>query len=258
MKFRRFVEYHDIFGFELKRDEVEKNDDLDTKPIQQVDLETIIELLLKKTINNQYPYSKFHHEIIWGEGEGAIKIEFDPGYTAYIKKLIYDKTGQPVWLTIKMLQVNRRGFRGHEDKIAQTLFQYAQWAAQRGTEQANNSFNKLLRLANKIYQKVKQYAKPIFYPEGLKQIGQNTFAMCFAVKAHGVEAPSQRRVEQNQTIIHYDQERGIIHIFNQNIESPTGKRHSWKIMEKDLDVYFTPSQDEDEIAEVVAIHYKYY
>jgi hypothetical protein len=59
-------------------------------------------------------------------------------------------------------------------------------------------------------------------------------------------------------MVTYDREAGTIRVTNYNIKSPVGKRHSWKIYPNDLDLYFFPSQDRDEISETVAVHMKYY
>ena len=84
------------------------------------------------------------------------------------------------------------------------------------------------------------------------------YIIAFGVRGQGLEARSQQRVEQNQTLVAYDQEQGTIRITNYNLQSPTGRGHEFKINQNDLDLYFFPSQDKDEISETIAVHMRYY
>ena len=72
-----------------------------------------------------------------------------------------------------------------------------------------------------------------------------------------MESAGQYRVEQNQTLISYDRKAGTIRLTNYNVESPVAA-HTWSIGLNDLDLYFFPSQDRDEISETIAVHMKYY
>jgi hypothetical protein len=100
--------------------------------------------------------------------------------------------------------------------------------------------------------------KDVFLPCGIKKLHEYAYLISLNVRGHGVEAPDQRRIEQNQTAVTYDPDQGTIRIFNYNIESPTGGPHQWSLMENDLDIYFFPSQSRDEIADCLMVHFKYY
>ena len=94
--------------------------------------------------------------------------------------------------------------------------------------------------------------------QAVRKVDENNYLIQFEVRGHGVEAPDQKRIEENLTQITYDKEAGTIRVQNYNVESPVGGAHEWAIAPQDLDMYFLPSQPRDEIAECVAVHFKYY
>lgn len=257
-KFKNFIENEDIFGFEKKQD---FNDDFNEKiekPIKQFDVELMMELLLRKNIGAYEPFMPFLHEIRWGNQPGAIKLEIDTGYAFYIKQLGVDKVGNPRWVTKKLFQLNRQGVGGTEDQIAQEICTHLESCVKENIESTVEDYKDLESLTTHIYSKLKRVAKPIFIPEGIRKLNDNAYIIKFGVRGQGVEAANHMRVEQNQTLITYDHEAGSIRVINYNLESPVGKGHEWNIGVNNLDLYFFPTQDRDEISETIAVYMKYY
>ena len=259
MEFRKFVEDRDIFGFEDNRTPTNPADMLD-KPVHQFDTELMMELLIRKTVGVHEGYSQFVNEVKWGNLPGAIKLEVDTGYTFYIKKLGMDKEGNPRWVTKKMLQLNRQGYGGLEDTVAGEIHDHICRLADGPIDSPREGYSEdeLESLVNNINTKIKRVMKQIFIPVGVKKLGEYAYIISMEVRGHGLEAQDQKRVEQNQTVVTYDQNQGTIRIFNYNIESPTGGPHKWELMENDLDLYFFPSQERDEISDCLAVHFRYY
>lgn len=258
MKFRDYIESTDIFGFDQKRSKEEPDDSMDAKPINQFDIELMMELLSRKPIGQHVPISRFVNEIQWGHQPGAIKLEVDTGLTFYIKRLGVERSGEPRWITKRMFQLNRTGYGGLEDAVAGEIYEHLEKYHTGRLDAPLHEYDDLEGLVMHLYNKVKRTAKEILIPEGVKKLNDNAFIMCFGVRGHGLEAQDQKRVEQNQTVIAYDEEQGSIRIFNYNIESPTGGPHRWELMENDLDIYFFPTQSREEITECLAVHFKYY
>ena len=264
LTFRRFFEATDIFGFDAERERDQPDDNMLSKPINQFDLELMMEFLGKKPVGNLEVSKPFVSEIIWGKQPngymlpGSVKLEVDTGYTFYIKKMGIDKTGQPRWATKRMFQLNRQGYGGLEDAVAQEIYEHIIKIHESGMDGPTEGYEDLENLVTHIYNKLKRTAKHIFIPMGIKKMHENAYLICFEVRGHGVEAQDQKRVEQNQTAVVYDEDQGTIRIFNYNIESPVGGPHKWELMENDIDLYFFPTQDRDEISECLAVHMKYY
>jgi hypothetical protein len=78
------------------------------------------------------------------------------------------------------------------------------------------------------------------------------------LRGQGVEAPGHIKVEQVDTQISFDKENGTIRVTNYKVGSHTGRSRDWQIKPSDLDLYFFPTQDPDEISEAIAVHMKYY
>jgi hypothetical protein len=258
MKFKKFVEATDIFGFDHNRSGEEPDDNMLSRPICQFDIELMIDILSKKSIGNQKPYVKFVNEIYWGSQPGAVKLYIDPGYSFYVQKLGKDKQGNDRWATKKLFQLNRQGYGGLEDIVAQEIHNELSKAYEGPLDSPINDYNDLEHLTQQISNKMKKVMKHIFIPEGVKKLSDNAYIIKLGVRGQGVESISQSRVEQNQTLVTYDPECGTIRITNYNIESPTGGPHEWRINPNDFDIYCFPSQGRDEISELVAVNMKYY
>jgi len=260
MRFRRFFEDTDIFGFEPEQSGIDPDDNMLSRPIQQFDLELMMEFLSRKKIGMQEAFVPFVSEIQWGREPGAIRLEVDTGLTFYIKKLGVDKTGNPRWVTKKMFQLNRQGYGGLEDSVSQEVYEHIDKLYQSRIDAPSEGYaaEDLENLVIHLNNKIKRIAKGIFIPAGIKKLSEYAYVISLDVTGMGLETQDQRRVEQNQTVVTYDKEQGTIRVFNYNIESPTGGGHKWQIMESDLDIYFFPTQDREEISECLAIHFKYY
>ena len=259
MRFSQFFEAIDIFGFETKPSET-PDENMLSRPISQFDLELMMDLLSQKSVGMHEAFIPFVSEIRWGNQPGAIKLEVDTGLTFYIKKLGVDRTGDHKWITKKMFQLNRQGYGGLEDSVAQEVHDHITQLAHGNIDSATEGYtaDDLESLVVHLENKIKRTAKEIFIPAGIKKLSEFAYIISLNVRAGGLETQDQRRVEQNQTVVTYDKEQGSIRVFNYNIESPTGGAHSWQIMESDLDIYFFPSQDREEISDCLAVHFKYY
>lgn len=257
MQFKKYLEAIDIFGFDKDRTEIDTHDPFLTDPINQFDTELMMNFLSKKSLNTISAVGDVS-KVQWGNEPGAIKVEVDPGFTFYIKRLNNDKAGNPRWVTKKMFQLNRNGYGGYEDSVAQEIHECAVQVSKQSLDAPKEKFDGLEDLSMHIYNKLKRSSKPIFIPEGIKKMSDNAYLLCFGLKGQGVQWRSQDRVEQNQTAITYDEQCGTIRITNYNLRSSVGGLHEWKLMPSDLDVYFFPTQTREEIAEAISVHMKYY
>lgn len=250
----------DIFGFERKEEPAPEQDQILSEPIHQFDVELMMDLLSQKTLGALESSRPFPNVMQWGNQPGAIKLEVDTGYRFSIKKLGIDKLGNPRWVNKKMFQLNRNGYGGYEDSVAQEVFETLgdTYISQAHIESPVEEYRDLEPLVRNIYDKIKRTSKCIFFPEGIKKLHDDAYIIKLGVRGQGLEARNQHRIEQNQTLISYDREQGTIRVTNYNLLSPTGGGHEFKISPNDLDVYFFPSQDRDEISEVVAVRMKYY
>lgn len=257
MKFSDFYQSRDVFGFEKKTAEDDDPEKASERPVRPFNVELMMDLLSKKTINSHRAYQPFMNEIRWGNQPGSVLLDVDTGYTFHIRKLATDRQGNPRWVTKRLYQLNRHGYGGQEDIVAQEIYDHLVKCADSIIESPNTDVQ-MEDLVDFLYRRAKAQASEIFYPEGVRKVSDDHYILKFAVKGGGHEAPDHTRVEQNQTAISYDRQSGTIRVTNYNIESPVARGHSWDIGVSDLDLYFLPSQDKDEIAKCLQVHLKYY
>jgi len=119
-------------------------------------------------------------------------------------------------------------------------------------EYAKEKYDELDNLVSSMVSSLKRTARDYFIFEGVRKLNDKNFIIRFGVRGSGVEAPDQRRVLENQTHIVFNEETGVLRLFNFNIETDTGKAAKWEIMPNDSDFYFAPSQSRDEIIETIA------
>lgn len=258
MRFKEFWENTDIFGFDKEHDKDTSNVKPSAKPLRSFDIELMIEYLLNKRIGQHKPSSKFMNEIQWGQTPGAVRLEVDTGYTFRVKKLGKDLQGNDRWFSKRTFQLNRLGSGGYEDSVANEIFDHMEKVFEQKIDAPIGDFDKFDSLVHNIATKTRRVARDYFIYEGIKKLSDKNYLIVFEVRGGGVEAPGQSRVEENITQISYDSELGVIRATNYNIESPVGGPHSWSLSPVDLDLYFSPSQDREEISEAIAVHMKHY
>jgi len=258
LSFRKFTEATDIFGFDAKRSEEDPSEKEETKPINQFNLELMMNFLSKKSIGLHEGEVKYVNEIQWGHQPGSVKLKVDTGYTFYVKRLGVDLEGNETWATKRMFQLNRHGYGGLEDSVAQEIFEHLERYYNARLDTPDGDYEDLENLVVHISNKLKRTSKSIFLYEGIKKVDDDNYIIIFAIHGHGVEAPGHMRVEENLTNVIYSPDKGIIHIVNYNVESPVGGPHSWSLTPLDLQVSFFPSQSREEISEAVSVHFKFY
>jgi len=259
LRFRKFVEDTDIFGFEPEKNQENPDDSMYERPINQFDIDLMMEYLSKKSMPaGLKPHTNFISEMQWGTEPGAVKLEIDTGLTFYIKRFNHDLQGSPRWVTKRMFQLNRHGYGGLEDAVAQEAFNHLEKYYRKEMDAPQKNYDELENLVLHISNKLKRTSKDFFMYEGIKKLTDNNYIIAFGVGGHGVETQDHQRVEQNHTQITYDESAGTIRVTNFNIESPVGRAHKWALMPVDVDLYFFPTQDREEISECLAVHMKYY
>lgn len=259
MNFRNwFLAENDIFGFEKSHPEELKHQELDNHPLKVFDVELMIEYLSKHRIGVRHPDIKFMNEIQWGKQSGALKLEVAPRSAVLIKKLGFDLLGNERWITKRYFQINRRGFGGYENAVAHEIIEKLDEVSSGLMDKAHDHYDRLDHLVMAISKKMRQSAKTLMIYEGIKRINDDNYLIIFGVRGHGLEAPSQRRVEEILTQVTYDRAAGTIRVENYKILSKVGGPHSWKVAPSDGTFYFFPTQEVDEICEAIATFWKYY
>lgn len=253
--FKTWLEFKDIFGFDKNKD-VEKTYQNDM-PIKSFDLEKLFSILSSKKIGIHEGRSNFMNEVQWGNDTGSLKCWCGTGLNLMIDRLGCDLNGNPVWYTKRIFQINRSGYGGYEDVVANEILDEAQTIHKEDIDSPKKDYEKLENLVVQMADSIRRNAKNIFIYEGIKKINDSNYIIRLGVRGHGIQAPDQQRVEENQTSIIFEKEKGMIRILNYNIESGMGQ-HEWSMSPSDTDLNFFPTQSNSEIIETITNTLKWY
>jgi hypothetical protein len=258
MEFKTWFEGTDIFGFEKDLAKTPEKKEESDAPINRFDLEKMMEHLHSMNLPGKMPKLKFMDQIQWGDNVGSIRIWTGTGLQMGIERLGLNLENKPVWVMKKFFQINRAGYGGHEEKVAQELFEYVQLIDKQPLDSPKKGYDNLENLVVNTANKMRRVAKDIFVFEGIKKINSNNYIIKMELRGHGVETQDQQRVIENLTDISYCPHTGVIRLINTNIENHCGRDVKWEIMPSDMDWNFFPSQSGDEVAEAIATNMKWY
>lgn len=246
----------DIFGFDKDKEWAPKQP-RDENPLKRFGLHRMMKYLSTHNVGLWEGKLKYANEVHWGTGNGSMRIWVGTGLNVMIERQGIDLEGTPRWFCKKVFQIDQRGYGGFEEGVANELIDHAETVFQMELDSPKKEYEDLEKLVSRMASKIKRTARDIFVFEGITKVENNHFIIKFGIRGHGVEAPGQQRVEQNQTTIYFSPESGVIRMTNTNIESPVGG-HKWEIMPSDTDWYFAPTQPEDEIIETIANTFHWY
>lgn len=257
MRYKDFMEWKDIFGFDSKP-KVQQKEPKAKLPTRKFDVEGMCQYLSEQKLGEKVPSLKFVDVVQWGEGEGSIKIRLGTGINVFIERLSHDLQGSPHWLAKKVYQINREGYGGFETYVAKELMSEVLKINEKKLDTPKNKWENIEKLIVDMANRLRSVARSIFIFEGVHKLKDNHYVICFSVRGHGVEAPDHKRVIQNQTDIVFEEDAGLLKIVNTNVEAGVGSGNKWEIMPADSITRFAPTQNNGEIIETIATVLKYY
>ena len=226
-------------------------------PINTLDIEYITDQLAKHQINKKRPHGVFVNQVQWGEGVGAIRVKIHPDLHTEISKMNFDLLGDPTWALKKLFIINRSGYGGNEPAIVEELLEQLGEIDEFPIDSPKKDWDGLEKLVLGLTSKIRRVGRENFVYEGIRRMDENDYIIRFSMAGQGAEAPSQRRVVENQTRVFYDADAGRIRMFNKNIETDMGG-HNWGLMPSDTDVNFFPTQPREEIIQTMATVMRWY
>jgi hypothetical protein len=261
MSFKKFQEWvllekRDIFGFNGFADTENNNLSSKVPPLHRIKLEEVIGELLTNSLGSKTPYSKFNNSVQWGIGSGSIYMEVSPlgSFKGIIRRLTNDAQGTPVWVCKKVLPFYDylNADISFDTELAKDVFEQIKNTDQSELESAKTDFDQLEDLAIKIAEASQLNIPKLFIYKGIREVKENShYIIFFEVRGQGVEAPGSARVEQHHIHVSYDNNKGLIKIINNDIQSRIQVRE-WIPQPSEFEEYFCPTQSFEEIAECVA------
>jgi hypothetical protein len=260
LNFKLWLEFKkDIFGFDKNDENLPNKPKMKEEPIHRFDIELMMEELLSMKLEGKISFSPFVNEVHWGKHPGAMRVRLGTGLQVLMEQLNIDLKGEKTWILKKFYQINRDGYGGYEETVADEIFnQIKKIDENANLETPKGKYEELQNLVSSIATQFRKTARPIFFLEGIKKMDENRYLIHMGLTGQGVEAPDQRRVLKNITDVSFNPKTGKIRVINTNYESDVGKANEWAIMPSDTDFYFFPSQARDEIVEAVSVILRWY
>lgn len=260
MQFKTFTEEYANFGFEILRAEDKKDNKEDAEgenPVRGLDLEKLTSIVAKYPLGERMPRQPFFDSVIWGRGSGSISLQFGTKFDVLIEQLSYDLQGNPVWVTRKILNLNKDYFSGVEEIIADELLKELKVVNTMVAESPDKKYKDLEKLVKNVaYRTSGTVCDPLYF-EDICKVDDDEYIIRYFVRGSGVEAPDHRRVEQTQIHLKYHQSTGVIQMIQSNVESSM-RSHTWEVMPSDFELYFMPTQSVDEISNSLSTIMKYF
>jgi hypothetical protein len=257
INFKKWIikEGKDIFGFDKEINPIDQN--ISDDPIWGTNIERLSEELSDITIGNKEGSLISSSQVVWGEGQGSLKVIINPDLVVEIKILNRDLQGQNVWITKKVLVLNREGSGGYEEEIKNVILDELVEINKLPLYKIDVNNVNMKRLAEKLSFNIQKVCRPYHYFEGIKELDENNYIIRLGVAGQGVLARDQYRIIENQTLVNFDENTGLIRLLNYNIGTEvTG--HAWRTRPSDKDMYFLPNQPEEEISSAIRMAMKWY
>ncbi|RDJ35376.1 MAG: hypothetical protein DWQ19_11210 [Crenarchaeota archaeon] len=239
----------DIFGFERHRQEEEIDRQKRLSSLKQLNSELLIKELWRP-VGLKRPSSNFSDEITWGQvnlGE-AIRLDISPFGSLKIitRRIVNDLEGNKTWICKDAIPLPDGHYDGEETVLAMEVFDKVNEINKSPIDSPKKDYNLehlALKLAGKI--KVERPVKIMIF-DRIKKLNENHYIVAMNFSGHGLEAPTQRRMEQFHIHLFFDPSRGLVRSYGTGIESPT-KVHKWEAQVSEFDEHFAPTQSTEEI-----------
>lgn len=250
------VESSDIFGFEKINNQIPLEVQ-DEYPITPINIENMMNELLRTKLNETSPFSKFLHHIQWGTHNGATQMVVSPlgSFKSIIRRLQTNLLGESVWICKKILpykDVMHANLKIDED-LAHILFDEIQKTNEKHVESAIGDYK---NLENLIVQLVRKCQEPSILPKlfifrGVRELKHNeNYIIHFECRGQGVETPGSGRLEMFSIDMSYNPKTGLVRSIGHDVQSPK-KGHRWTPQPSEWDEYFSPAQDNSEIIKCI-------
>lgn len=251
-----FNEKADIFGFDKKIEPIKWKKLQD--PVDNLRVDEVLKEITKCDLGIKSGRQNWSNIVEWGYFTGAIKIESCPAsFSLVIKRKIEDLEGSPVWVTKRVISI-LESKKGQESEIANSMVDECRKIDGEMVDMPSKDFTKIENLVSKITYNMRLKSQEKFIFKGIKKIKENSYITSWQIGGMGVEAPSQRRVEQFSLNTTYYPEKGLIRCWASDIGSESGENYSWRIRPSEWDLHFVPSQPIDEIVKANVVMFEMY
>ena len=253
--FKKWLLKEDIFGFDKLLINQPKKTEEEESPIVPINIELVMEPLLKMPLNDKLPNLKFINQIQWGEHNGAIRMVISPlgSFKSIIRGMQTDLEGNESWICKKIIPYKDIMAADIQDdeNLANKLFEEIE-----EIKQLESAIGNYSNLENLVVNLTKRCQNPnvipkIFIFKGVREVKHNeNYVIYFECKGQGAETPGSGRLEQFCIDMSYNRKTGLIRSYGHDVQSKM-KGHSWTPQPSEWDEYFSPAQSVREITDCI-------
>jgi hypothetical protein len=256
-----------VFGFD--KGIIQKNQLLYAEePIEPLQIETTLdEIINLGKIGIKEPIKDFGSMVTYGDPKqvGSIQIKFSPlgSCRATIMRRISDLEGELTWITRYSIPViNDYEHITQEDIAAEKMLairahELADYLDKTSLESPKSKFEKLQDLVVLIAANMKLRHPKVMNYQGTMRQNDNTYIIYFNYNGFGIEAPSQRKVNQFNVYVEFIPHRGLVRCWGAEYSAPH-LLYNYDAQPPEWDEYFSPDQNKNEIVTVLENIFKTY
>lgn len=253
--------YNEVADFGLDRDPKKKIETPYDDPTPGHDIEYVTKQLARESFGHKYAIPNFYFgEVQWGDNPGALSMSFGPfgGLRAVVRKLEYDLQGEKVWVCKKVVEVKEK-YIDHPDSLVQDLVEVLEHVDREEFDRPSADFDGTERLTLKLAHYLrKNTIQMILLYEGIKRVEENeNYIIHFGCAGMGRQRQDQKRLDQFQIQVVYEQDRGILKVCGNELGDRLGK-HRWILDPSQFCEYFMPNQPEETILDTILAHLNSY
>lgn len=246
------------FGFDRSRPAFDRN--AGEKPIYPFRLEYIRKVLRSHKVGNKEAHEGFMNHVHWGSGFGAIRVNFTPfgGLRASIRRESVDAQGQAIWLCKKVIFVNDYYLK-YPDALAMDILKDVELIDKEAIEVGVSNYRNLESLTRRLatYLDRKMIQRILMY-EGIREVrADREYIIHWGCTGMGRQRQDQKRLDQFQIVVRYDEETGLIQVVGQEVGSPI-QSYNWSADPSEFIEYFSPTQESVEICDSILTHLNVY
>ena len=255
------------FGFEHEETEEEfKNrspnfptQDADGElPLHSIDIDYITERLSEYQLGDKLAKRPFIDKVVWGDNVGAVRLNVGSVNDIVVDKLCTDLEGKPVWIAKKVLNLNRELYANKQETVIHELMDALEKVNDSPLDSPIRDYENFEKLVTTIAYRTGVVVNDPLFIEGITKLNDHRYLIVFGLRGGGQGSPDQNLVNEVLIDFSFDPVTGIIKMIEGNVESGHAKRQEWKLVPSDFQLYFMPSQSNDEIVSVMATIMKYF
>lgn len=263
MSFKKWLNEHDIFGFEREISTVQDDKYGEEMPIVGFNTNAVIDRLSNYNLSIGRPFSRFPSEVQWGTQPGAIRVMWTPKLNIKIQRFHHDREGNPLWIMKKFFFVDDDHFGGKEEIVADDVFEQVKLVSEQQLDAVmENNDVKFENLVYSLAAKLRQQPYQVIEFNNAKKLNENEYDLSFWLRGGGTGTITGKSHGQRPALalivkLAYNERAGYIKSIAEMIQT-SDDTANWEIQPAEFEGYYLPTQNKNEIIDSIVTALKWF